>query len=113
MTRVLRLAGFIVCGSRGVHDLCVGRSSEVGSLPGTEPWFKRGVQQVRETEEHLIGYEPEAGARFRRGGVGSEDEQVRPPSLFTTQGFGVFWCFGAFYQTHIVAPRTPNSHGVI
>jgi hypothetical protein len=26
---------------------------------------------------------------------------------------GVRWCFGALYQPHIVAPRTPNSHLVL
>jgi len=26
---------------------------------------------------------------------------------------GSLWCFGALYQTHIVAPGTPNSYGVI
>ena len=25
----------------------------------------------------------------------------------------VLWCFGALYYTHIVAPRDPNSYGVI
>jgi len=36
---------------------------------------------------------------------------------FTARGVDLsalaLWCFGALYETHIVAPRTPNSYGVI